>query len=160
MTSTSIPRPSSVAELAALVGVELGPTGWREVSQDTIAAFAAVTGDHQWIHLDPERAARSAFGSTIAHGLFTLSLGPALLGELISLDRFAHIVNYGYEKVRFPAPLPVGCGVQMRAVIRSADLVGPGAAHVVTEQIFERDGGGKPVCVALQASRFIEGSSS
>ncbi|GAA4690997.1 MaoC family dehydratase [Pseudonocardia yuanmonensis] len=149
-------RPTTVEELRALVGVELGPTPWRTVSQGAIDAFARVTDDHQWIHVDPARAAASRFGSTIAHGLYTLSLGPALLGELMSFDGFAPTLNYGYEKVRFPAPSPVGSRVRMRAVIQSVDRVGADTAHVLTETIFESDAGQKPVCVAVQVSRFAE----
>jgi acyl dehydratase len=148
-------RPASVADLRALAGTELGPTEWVEVTQDKIDAFAAVTGDHQWIHVDPERAASSPLGTTIAHGLLTLSLAPAFMEELMSFEGFAHALNYGYEKVRFPAPVPVGSRVRMRALIASVDDV-PGGAQVTTTQTLEIEGGDKPVCVAQSVGRFYE----
>ena len=153
--SVDIVRPASVADLRALEGTELGPTAWIEVTQDKIDAFAAVTGDHQWIHVDPERAASSPLGTSIAHGLLTLSLAPAFMEELMSFEGFAHALNYGYEKVRFPAPVPVGSRVRMRALIASVDDV-PGGAQVTTTQTLEVDGGDKPVCVAQSVARFYE----
>jgi acyl dehydratase len=148
-------RPASVADLRALAGVELGPTAWLEVTQEVIDAFAEATGDHQWIHVDPERAAASPLGTTIAHGLFTLSRGPALMEALMAFDGFAHSLNYGYEKVRFPAPVPVGSRLRMRAVITDVAEV-PGGAQVTTTQTFEVEGGEKPVCVAQSVGRFVE----
>lgn len=96
-----------IDELKARTGEELGVSDWHEVTQDAIDAFADATGDRQWIHTDPERARSTRFGGTIAHGYYTLSLAPVLLGEVVSLD-FAIAVNYGLDKLRFPAPLPVG----------------------------------------------------
>jgi acyl dehydratase len=156
MTETRSQRPATVDDLQGLVGDELGPTAWRPITQELIDAFADVTDDHQWIHVNPARASVGTFGTTIAHGLFTLSLGPALLGELMSFDGFARTLNYGYDKVRFPAPLPVDGRVRMRATIRSVELIAPGTAHVLISETFEQDGGDKPVCVAVQVSRFIE----
>jgi acyl dehydratase len=153
--SVDIARPSRVADLRALEGTELGPTEWVQITQDTIDAFAQVTGDHQWIHVDPERAAASPIGSTIAHGLLTLSLAPAFMEALMSFEGFAHALNYGYEKVRFPAPVPVGSRVRMRAqVVDVADV--PGGAQVTTTQTIEVEGGEKPVCVAQSVARFYE----
>jgi acyl dehydratase len=153
--SVDVARPSSVADLRALEGTELGPTEWVQITQDTIDAFAQVTGDHQWIHVDPERAAASPIGSTIAHGLLTLSLAPAFMEALMSFEGFAHALNYGYEKVRFPAPVPVGSRVRMRAqVVDVADV--PGGAQVTTTQTIEVEGGEKPVCVAQSVARFYE----
>lgn len=149
-------RPADVLALTRLVGVELGPTVWHDVTQGLIDGFADVTGDRQWIHVDTARARTSLFGGTIAHGLFTLSLGPALLGELLSFDGFAHTLNYGYEKVRFPAPLPVGSRVRMRAIVQSVEDLGEGTAHVVITQRFEREGSDKPICVADSVGRFTE----
>jgi acyl dehydratase len=153
--SAEVARPTSVADLRALEGTELGPTAWVEVPQDKIDAFADVTGDHQWIHVDPERAAASPIGSTIAHGLLTLSLAPALMEELMAYDGFAHALNYGYDKVRFPAPVPVGSRVRLRATITEVAEV-PGGAQVTTTQTIERDGGDKPVLVAQSVARFYE----
>jgi acyl dehydratase len=153
VAGTSVRRPAGVADLHALQGAELGPTGWVAVTQETIAAFAAVTGDHQWIHVDPERAAGSPMGSTIAHGLLTLSLAPAFMEALIDYGAFAHALNYGYEKVRFPAPVPVGSRLRMRATISTVSDV-PGGAQVTTTQTIEAEGGEKPVCVAQAVARF------
>jgi acyl dehydratase len=153
--SASVARPTSVADLRALEGTELGPTAWVEVGQDKIDAFAEVTGDHQWIHVDPERAAASPIGSTIAHGLLTLSLAPALMEELMAYDGFAHALNYGYDKVRFPAPVPVGSRLRLRATITEVAEV-PGGAQVTTTQTIEREGADKPVLVAQSVARFYE----
>jgi acyl dehydratase len=118
-------RPTTVAELRALEGTELGPTAWHEITQERVDAFAKATEDFQWIHVDPVRAADSPLGGTIAHGLFTLSLGPKFMEELLAFDGFAHSLNYGYDKVRFPAPVPVGSRVRMRATITAvADVPG------------------------------------
>jgi acyl dehydratase len=156
--SAGVARPVSVADLRALAGTELGPTGWLEITQERIDAFAEVTGDHQWIHVDPERAAASPMGSTIAHGLLTLSLAPAFMEELMAYDGFAHALNYGYEKVRFPAPVPVGSRLRMRATITDVSEV-PGGAQVTTTQTVEREGGDKPVLVAQSVARFYEAAS-
>jgi acyl dehydratase len=153
--SVDVARPASVTELKELVGRELGPTEWLDVGQDKIDAFAEVTGDHQWIHVDPERAAESPMGSTIAHGLLTLSLGPAFMEALMSFEGFAHALNYGYEKVRFPAPVPVGSRLRMRAVVADVAEV-PGGAQVTMTQTIEREGGDKPVLVAQAVARFYE----
>jgi acyl dehydratase len=153
--SAGIARPTSVADLRALQGTELGPTDWVAIPQETIDAFAQVTGDHQWIHVDPERAAASPMGSTIAHSLLTLSLAPAFMEALIAFDGFAHALNYGYDKVRFPGPVPVGSRVRMRAQVVEVVAV-PGGAQVTTTQTIEREGADKPVCVAQSVGRFYE----
>ena len=149
-------RPATVAELLVLTHSTLGPTLWHEVTQERIDAFADATEDHQWIHVDPTRAMTSDYGSTIAHGLYTLSLGPRLFESLLSSENFTHSVNYGYEKVRFPAPLPVGSRIRMHGTVLSARDLGGGSAHLVTRQTFEREGFDKPVCVADSAARFHE----
>ncbi|WP_375001673.1 MaoC family dehydratase [Aeromicrobium sp. CTD01-1L150] len=153
---TSAPlRPTTVQDLKDLVGRELGPTKWHDITQERIQAFADLTGDHQWIHVDPERANASAFGSTIAHGLYSLSLGPAFMESLMAFDGFAHSLNYGYNKVRFPSPNPVGSRIRMRATITAVDDV-PGGAQVTTTQTFEREGSEKPILVAESVGRFSE----
>src|SRR5919204_5569601 len=114
---------TGIDELKAKVGQELGVSDWHEVTQDEIDAFAEATEDHQFIHVDPERAAETPFGSTIAHGLYTLSLGPVLTDEAFSLEGFAFGLNYGYDRVRFPSPLPVDSRVRMRAALASVDEV-------------------------------------
>jgi acyl dehydratase len=147
---------SGIDELRAKVGEELGASEWHEVTQDEINAFADATGDHQWIHVDPERAAETPFGSTIAHGLLTLSLGPRFTYEAYAIEGFAFGLNYGYDRVRFPAPLHVGSRVRMRATLTSIDEVSGGIQIKVT-QTFEREGTEKPVCVAEQLVRLYTG---
>jgi acyl dehydratase len=141
-----------IDELRAKVGEELGVSAWHEVTQDEIDAFAEATGDHQWIHVDPERAKDTPFGGTIAHGLYTLSLGPGLSYAMFTVEGVAFGVNYGYDRVRFPAPLPVGSRVRMRATLAAVDEV-PGGVQLRVTQTFERDGGDKPVCVAESLAR-------
>ena len=154
----STPRQiGSLEELTALVGQEVGVSPWVEVTQEQVDTFADATGDHQWIHVDPERAADSPFGTTIAHGLYSLSRTPALLEELMAFDGFAHSLNYGYDKVRFIHPLPVGSQIRMRAEIASADEVKPGQVHVVTRLTVEADGIEKPIVVADSIGRFSNG---
>ncbi|MBM9462053.1 MaoC family dehydratase [Aeromicrobium sp. YIM 150415] len=149
-------RPTTITELEALVGTELGPSAWHTLTQDEIDRFADVTGDHQWIHVDPDRAAEGPFGGTIGHGLFTLSLGPAMMEELMAFDGFLHSLNYGYDKVRFPHPRPVGSRVRMRATVTRVDRAGDDAAQIVTTQYFEAEGIDKPICVAESIGRFTE----
>jgi acyl dehydratase len=137
-------------------GEVLGTSDWHEIDQDAINAFAEVTGDHQWIHVDPERAKDTPFGGTIAHGYFTLSLAPMLTNEIFSMDGFAFAVNYGLNKVRFPAPVPVGSKVRASAKVAKLEDV-PGGAQMTLELTFEREGGEKPVCVAETLVRVYEG---
>jgi acyl dehydratase len=142
--------------LRAAVGTELGVTDWQEITQPDVDAFAAATGDHQWIHVDTERAAQTPFGGTIAHGLYTLSLAPALTSSLLSFDGFAFALNYGYNRVRFPAPLPVGSRVRLRATLAAVEDI-PGGAQITIVQTFEREGSDKPVCVAESLARVYVG---
>jgi acyl dehydratase len=139
-------------ELRQAEGEVLGTSDWHEVTQDDINTFAEVTGDRQWIHVDPERARESPSGGTIAHGYYTLSLAPRFLRQIMRLDGFAFAVNYGLNKVRFPAPLPVGDRVRMTARLDSLEDI-PGGAQLVIELTFEREGGDKPVCVAESLAR-------
>jgi acyl dehydratase len=139
------------------MGSELGVTDWHEVTQAEVDAFADATGDHQWIHVDPERAAQSPLGGTIAHGLFTLSLAPAMTSKLLSFEGFAFALNYGYNRVRFPAPLPVGSRVRMRARLANVEDIA-GGAQITIVQTFEREGADKPVCVAESLARVYVGA--
>lgn len=148
-------RPASLADLQGMIGVEIGPTEWHDVTQDSIDAFADATGDRQWIHVDPERAAASPLGTTIAHGLYGLSLGPVFSYALLSFEAFAHSLNYGYDKVRFPAPVPAGARVRMRCAIVAADRV-PGGIQVRSLQTFECEGSDRPVVVAEALARVVE----
>ena len=147
---------SGLDGLRAAEGRELGVTDWREITQAEVDAFAAATGDHQWIHVDPERAAASPLGGTIAHGLLTLSLAPAMTSSLLSFEGFAFALNYGYDRVRFPAPLPVGARVRLRAKLASVEDI-PGGAQITIVQTFEVEGGEKPVCVAESLARVYVG---
>ena len=143
-------------ELNRAEGETLGTTEWHEVTQDAIDAFADVTGDHQWIHVDPERAKDTPFGGTIAHGYYTLSLAPMFTAQVLSLEGFAFAVNYGLNKVRFPAPLPVGSRVRMTAELAALDPI-PGGAQITLKLTFECEGGEKPVCVAETVARVYTG---
>ena len=147
---------SGLDELKKAEGEELGTSGWHEVTQKAIDAFADVTGDHQWIHVDPERAKETPFGGTIAHGYYTLSLAPKLTDEVMKMDGFAFAVNYGLNKVRFPAPVLVDSKVRMRAKLAELEEI-PGGAQMIMELTFEREGGDKPVCVAQTVVRVYEG---
>jgi len=142
--------------LRAAEGREIGVTDWREVTQDEVDAFADATGDHQWIHVDPERAAQSPLGGTIAHGLYTLSLAPAMTESLFSFEGFAFALNYGYNRVRFPAPLRVGTRVRMRATLAAVEDIA-GGAQITIVQTFEAEGSEKPVCVAESLARVYVG---
>jgi acyl dehydratase len=135
-----------VTTLRELVGAELGPTSWLEVTQERIDAFAAATDDPQWIHTDPELAAAGPFGGTIAHGFLTLSLCVPMLGEVLPPGG-ALAVNYGTNRVRFPAPLPSGSRVRGRFRVISVDDVELGTRATI-DAVVERDGGERPVCVA------------
>jgi acyl dehydratase len=143
-------------ELRDAAGETLGTSGWHEVTQEAVDRFADVTGDHQWIHVDPERARDTPFGGTIAHGHYTLSLAPMLTAQVIALAGFAFMLNYGLNRVRFPAPVPVGSRV--RATVRLAELEDiPGGAQMTLELTFEVEGGEKPVCVAQTVARVYTG---
>ena len=137
-----------MSSLRDVVGVELGPTDWLEVSQQRIDTFAQATDDHQWIHVDPVRAAEGPFGTTIAHGYLTLSLCAPLLSQaLAGLTDSPMSINYGTNRVRFPAPVPAGSRIRARATVVSVDDV-PGGEQAVVLTTVEREGGEKPVCVA------------
>lgn len=142
------------ADLADSLGVRFGPTPWTMVTQPQVDAFADVTHDHQWIHVDEQRASAGPFGTTIAHGYLTLSLVPFLLGQLLEVTDVSMAVNYGLEKVRFPAPVPVGASLQA-----SAEIVGvqPRVRSTqVTVQVTVRcDAAERPVCVADVVILFV-----
>jgi acyl dehydratase len=143
-------------ELRSAEGDVLGTSDWHEVTQEDIDTFADVTGDHQWIHVDPQRARETPFGGTIAHGYYTLSLAPRFSQQIMQLDGFAFGLNYGLNKVRFPAPLPVGSRVRMTAKLAKLEDI-PGGAQFTLEMTFEREGGDKPVCVAESLARVYSG---
>ena len=136
-----------VKDLKAHEGEHLGTSDWHAVTQEQVNLFAEATGDHQWIHVDPERAKAGPFGGTIAHGYLTLSLIPGLTGSLYRVEDLAMGINYGTEKVRFPAPLPVGTSVRAGAELVSVKETGQGY-QVVVRVTVEAEGIAKPVCVA------------
>ncbi|GEM31413.1 MaoC family dehydratase [Nocardia neocaledoniensis NBRC 108232] len=143
-----------LAELEAVVGTHLGYSEWHAITQDQVNTFAEATGDHQWIHVDTEKAAQGPFGTTIAHGYLTLSLVPMLVSEIYRIDGVKMGVNYGSNKLRFPAPVPVGSKVRAGVELVS---VTPGAGgHLVTAKVvIEREGGDKPVCVVETVSLVV-----
>ena len=139
-------------EVKSHVGKELGVSDWLEVTQETINRFAEVTGDDQWIHLDVERAKQTPFGGTIAHGYYVLSLAPRFSYDMFTFEGFGYGLNYGLNRVRFPAPMPVGGKVRMRARLMAVDEI-PGGAQITIELTFELEGSEKPVCVAESLAR-------
>jgi acyl dehydratase len=155
MTATG--TVETIEELRALVGQELGVGPWLEITQERVNQFADVTGDHQWIHVDVERAKASPLGGPIAHGFLTLSLIP-LLGQ----DRdgvtvnLAHkqVLNYGLNRVRFISPVKVGARVRMRTTLQAVEEVGPGAYQITNVQTIEIEGGARPAMVAESLVRF------
>jgi acyl dehydratase len=141
-------------ELTALVGRDLGTSAWLDVDQRRIDTFADATDDHQWIHVDPARAAAGPFGATIAHGYLTLALLIPLWSELLDVREVTTKVNYGLGKVRFPAPVPAGSKVRLRATLAAVDPI-PGGAQLTVDAVIERDGSAKPVCIAQPVFRFL-----
>ncbi|HWD95367.1 MAG TPA: MaoC family dehydratase [Acidimicrobiales bacterium] len=144
---------NSIEDLTALVGTHLGYSDYLTVTQERVNLFADATGDHQWIHVDPERAAAGPFGHTIAHGYLTLSLLPELLAEVLRVDGIAMGVNYGSNKVRFTSPVPVGSDVRAGATLASIDDVA-GGVQVALDVIVEVRDAPKPSCVAQVVFRY------
>jgi acyl dehydratase len=145
-------------ELKQAQGAVLGTSDWHAVTQEDIDTFAEVTGDDQWIHVDVERAKETPFGGTIAHGYYTLSIIPMLSRQVFSMQGFAFALNYGLNRVRFPAPLPVGANVRLTAKVANVEDI-PGGAQATMEMTLEREGGDKPVCVAETIVRVYPGDS-
>ncbi|AZG45440.1 MaoC family dehydratase [Gordonia insulae] len=143
-----------VSALKASVGQKLGPTDWLLVDQSRIDSFADDTEDHQWIHVDPDRAADGPFGGTIAHGFLTLSLVPHFINQLRRVEGVAMGVNYGLDRVRFPSPLRAGSRIRATTETITVDEVGPGIVQVVTRTVVEAEGAPKPVCVADLVARY------
>ncbi|MES2037400.1 MAG: MaoC family dehydratase [Pseudomonadota bacterium] len=144
---------NSLAELKDLIGQEVAQSEWVEISQERVNTFADATGDHQWIHIDVERAKReSPFGGPIAHGFLTLSLLPMLVANAIKLTYVKMGVNYGLNKVRFPSPVPVGSRLRARLKLLEIEDIKDGA-QFTWEVTIEREGQDKPVCVAESISR-------
>ena len=153
MTITTV---NGIDELKALVGEATGPSDWREVTQADIDKFADVSGDHQWIHVDVERAKTdSPFGTTIAHGNLTLSMVDGFRDQLFRSEGFKMGVNYGWNKIRFPAPVPSGTRIRASLETLSVDEVGDGWYQLVQRWTVEAEGNEKPVCVAESVVRLL-----
>jgi acyl dehydratase len=146
-------RIDGIAGLQQRVGDHLGYSEWHQVTQEQVNLFADATGDHQWIHVDIERAKAGPFGGPIAHGYLTLALTPALLSEILEVSGISMAVNYGLNKLRFPAPVPVGSKVRAGVTLDQLDEVA-GGVQVTLTVTFEIEGGTKPVCVAEILFRY------
>jgi len=155
LTAMSARTINGVDELRSLVGEHLGYSEFTEVTQDQINQFAEATGDHQWIHVDVERATAGPFGTPIAHGYLTLSLGPMLAPQIYAVHGFSMGINYGAEKIRFPAPVPVGSKLRLGAKLMQVDDIA-GGVQTKMEFAFEVEGATKPSCVAEVLFRLYE----
>ncbi|MEW2272662.1 MaoC family dehydratase [Streptomyces griseofuscus] len=140
-------------ELISLDGRDLGRTDWLEITQERVNTFADATGDHQWIHTDPEKAKQGPFGGPIAHGYLTLSLIIPMFGELLCIEGVSMSVNYGLEKVRFPSPVPVGAKIRLHGVVDSVEEVKGNGVQMGLIFTVEVEGSGKPACVAQAVYR-------
>jgi acyl dehydratase len=148
---------TTIAELPSLKGQELGTSDWLEVTQERVNTFAEATGDHQWIHVDVERAkAESPFGGPIAHGYLTLSLVVPMYSQVLQVSDATMGVNYGLNKVRFPAPVPVGSRIRLTATLDDVTEIA-GGLQLLIGAVIEREGGGKPVCIAQLVFRTYGG---
>lgn len=139
--------------LRELAGKELGVSDWLPVEQDKVTAFARLTGDEQWIHVDPERALSGPFGATVQHGFFTLALSTGLLDHIFRVNDVSVVLNYGLNRVRFPAPLRVGSRVRMHVTLAEAEPLA-GGVQVIYHLTYEIEGEPKPCCVADLVFRY------
>jgi acyl dehydratase len=144
---------AKIDDLSSLVGQHLGYSDWREITQEQVNQFADATGDHQWIHVDPERAKSGPFGGPIAHGYLTLSLVPALMGQVFAVEGITMGVNYGANKVRFPSPVPVGSELRLGAALAGVEDVA-GGVQVTLDVTLEVKDATKPSCAAQVVFRF------
>lgn len=145
----------SIEELAACQGEPIGQSEWVTITQEAVNLFADATGDHQWIHVDPERAADGPFGTTIAHGYLTLAMLPKLMAQISRLEGVKLAINYGLNKVRFPAPVPVGSKIRAETSVVEVTDVGGGAQQVTYSTTVSIDGRAKPACVAESVVRYL-----
>jgi len=146
---------TSAAELIAAQGEELGTSDWLTITQEAVNQFADATGDHQWIHVDPERAKNGPFGTTIAHGFMTLSLLPALMHKMYTVEGIKLAINYGLNKVRFPSPVPVGSKVRATSTLTKVEDLGKGALQLTVSTTVSTEGSDKPACVAESILRYM-----
>lgn len=155
--SSTTTHLATLAELDDLVGTVLGVSSWLEVTQERINTFADATGDHQWIHVDPERAvAESPFGGPIAHGYLTLSLIIPMWGEVLAVDSVTMAVNYGLNKVRFTNPVPAGGRVRLKATLAKVEHLPEGGVQVTVEGVIELENSERPAVVAEVVYRYFE----
>ncbi|ROQ70554.1 acyl dehydratase [Streptomyces sp. 840.1] len=145
---------NGIPEILALSGRDLGHSAWKEVTQELIDAYASVSGDHQWIHTDTERAAAGPYGRTIAHGYMVLSWGIPMFGELLRVRGVGRALNYGVDRVRYPAPVPVGSRVRLHASVTGVSEVANGGVRMSRAFTFELEGSAKPACVAESLTHF------
>jgi acyl dehydratase len=150
---TTIAQPK---DLLTMIGQELGTSPWLDVTQERINLFAEATDDHQWIHVDVERAKTGPFGEPIAHGYLTLSLLIPLWSEILVIEEMDLAVNYGLNKVRFPAPVPAGSRVQVTATLADAEEVGGGGIQATIDAVMRVEGADKPVCIAQMVHRYYK----
>ena len=144
----------TLSDLAALVGQEVVVSDWITITQEQVNQFAQATGDHQWIHVDVEKAKAGPFGGPIAHGYLTLSLLPQFFISSLKIEETRMGVNYGLNKVRFPAPVPVGSRLRGRMKLMKCEPIDQGGVQMTWETTVEREGGTKPVCVAESMARY------
>jgi acyl dehydratase len=149
--TTTVKKP---AGLLGYIGQDLGTSGWLKVPQGDINLFAQATHDHQWIHTDPERAKSGPFGGPIAHGYLTLSLLIPLWSEILVISNLGMAVNYGLNKVRFPAPVPAGSRVRLTASLAAAEELKGDGVQATIDAVMQLEGGDKPVCVAQMVHRY------
>ena len=149
-----MPTTVAVDEFHTLVGKQIGYSEWEAVTQQRVNLFADATDDHQWIHVDPERAKDGPFGGPIAHGYLTLSLAPVLLNRVLTVEKMTFGVNYGCNKVRFPSPVPVGADLRMGVTVAEVEEVG-GGVQVTFDLVFEVKDAPKPACVAQVVYRYF-----
>jgi acyl dehydratase len=153
MSNGHVQTYRGIADLEAAIGQEIGPTDWFTMDQARINGFADDTEDHQWIHVDPERAAAGPFGATVAHGFLTLSLVPYFAKQMRVIEGIRMGINYGLDRVRFPTPVPVGSRLRARATLISLDKTADGAVQLVNRVTIEVEGSAKPACVADMVTR-------
>ena len=146
-----------VKDLKAHEGEHLGASDWHQVTQDQVNLFADATGDHQWIHVDVERAKDGPFGGPIAHGYLTLSLLIPLWSQILVIEELDMAVNYGLNKVRFPSPVPAGARVRVTAALAGAEEVNGGGIQATIDTVMHLGGADKPVCIAQMVHRYYKG---
>ncbi|MFJ3673520.1 MaoC family dehydratase [Streptomyces sp. NPDC090106] len=150
---TALRTVTNLDEIVALAGTDLGRTGWQAITQERVNTFADATGDHQWIHTDPERAAAGPFGGTISHGYLTLSLIIPLFNELLAIEGTSMSINYGLDKVRFPSPVHVGSRIRLHGAVESVEEVRGNGVEMRIAFTVEVEGTDKPACVAQAVYR-------